>query len=142
MRTQRKDMFHWLRSMGYKLQEVKWLESPCSNIDKPFMVFNDIKKVCLENEIKAVAVWDFHRLCSNYYLLPVEMLIIKDFLVQYKVQLYVKQPNVILLDENNNLSKNASVTFAALSMIQAQVLQTYTSKIHKQPNDNRTERQS
>ena len=112
MESQHNEMANWLAGMGYQADEIEWLESAgasarCCNA-KYMKMIADIKSIVSEsNTIKTVAVWHINRLGRREKKL-IEM---KSWFVENKVQLYVKNPQLHLLDEDAQPDKAGGMVY-------------------------------
>ncbi len=118
--SQRNDMLNWLSGMGYNTEEIEVREyegaSARSLNAKYLNMLEDIKRITTTTTIKAVAIWHINRLGR----VESKLMEMKEFFVANRVQLYVKQSNVTLLDENGNLTTGGSLVFSMFSAMVAE----------------------
>lgn len=127
--SQHNDMLKWLNGMGYQENEIEWLESAGASArslnDKYLQLLEDIKRIT--TEIKAVAIWHINRLGR----VESKLMEMKEYFVKNKVQLYVKQSNVTLLDDNGNLTTGGSLVFSMFSAMVAEETAEMMEKLER-----------
>ena len=118
--SQHNDMAKWLSGMGYKESEIVWLESAgasARSLNQKYLdLLEEIKRICTEDGIKSVAIWHINRLGR----VESKLMEMKEFFVKNKVQLYIKQSNITLLDDNGNLTTGGSLVFSMFSAMVAE----------------------
>jgi hypothetical protein len=128
MQSQHDDMAKWLAGMGYKSEEIEWLESAGASARslnaKYLQLLEDIKRITTTTNIKAVAIWHINRLGR----VESKLMDMKEFFVQNKVQLYIKESNVQLLDDNGNLTTGGSLVFSLFAAMVAEDTKEMMSK--------------
>lgn len=112
MESQHNDMAKWLGGMGYNENEIEWLESAgasarCCNA-KYMKMIDDIKRITISNNIKTVAVWHINRLGRR----EKKLIDMKSWFIENGVQLYVKNPELHLLDANGQPDKAGCMVFS------------------------------
>ena len=127
--SQHNDMLKWLNGMGYQENEIEWLESAGASArslnDKYLQLLEDIKRIT--TEIKAVAIWHINRLGR----VESKLMEMKEYFVKNRVQLYVKQSNVTLLDDNGNLTTGGSLVFSMFSAMVAEETAEMMEKLER-----------
>ena len=127
--SQHNDMLKWLNGMGYQANEIEWLESAGASArslnDKYLQLLEDIKRIT--TEIKAVAIWHINRLGR----VESKLMEMKEYFVKNRVQLYVKQSNVTLLDDNGNLTTGGSLVFSMFSAMVAEETAEMMEKLER-----------
>jgi site-specific DNA recombinase len=72
---------------------------------------NEMKNMVLDNKCKCVLVFALNRLFRNE-LIGAEL---KEFFISTKTQLYVREPNLRLLDDKGNIDVGMSIAFSIFS---------------------------
>ena len=108
---QSKDLSKWLNSLGYKDDEIEWLERIASNID-----YEDIKRLTTDSEIKTVAVWDITRLGRS----TSDLLRLKMFFFEHKIQLLIKEQAIKLFNDDGTISIDANMLYDMLAAMAEQ----------------------
>lgn len=128
MESQHNDMANWLAGMGYKSEEIEWLESAGASARslnaKYLQLLEDIKRITTTTNIKAVAIWHINRLGR----VESKLMEMKEFFVKNKVQLYIKESNVQLLNDNGNLTTGGSLVFSLFAAMVAEDTKEMMSK--------------
>jgi len=106
-----KDLSKWLNSLGYKDDEIEWLERIASNID-----YEDIKRLTTDSEIKTVAVWDITRLGRS----KSDLLRLKMFFIEHKIQLLIKEQAIKLFNDDGTISIDANMLYDMLAAMAEQ----------------------
>lgn len=118
--SQHNDMAKWLSSMGYKENEIEWLESAGASARslnaKYIEMLEDIKRITTTTTIKTVALWHINRLGR----VESKLMEMKEFFIKNKVQLLVKQSNVTLLDDEGKLTTAGSLCFSMFAAMVAE----------------------
>ena len=98
-------------------------------VNKEYQLMIEHLKETIENDpdIKAVVCWHLNRLARNAQ----QAMDIEDFLVQKKVQLYVKEPALKLLNDDGTLNPNAELVFSVFSVINKQQAEELQAKSHR-----------
>ena len=117
LNSQKTDMLQFLKSKGYKEENIEWLEAKGASArtaNKKYLDFiQSIKdKTSGENGIKVVALWHLNRLGRiKKYLTDMEY-----YFVQNGIQMYVKNGfDMPLLDENGKETLGSSIAFSVYS---------------------------
>lgn len=131
MDSQRNDMAQWLSGMGYKPEEIEWLEAAgasARSLNAKYLQFlEDIKSITTNQGIKAVAVWHINRLGR----VESKLMEMKEYFVENKIQLYVKQSNVTLLDDNGKLTTSGSLVFSMFAAMVVEETAEMMDKMHR-----------
>lgn len=139
MESQHNDMAQWLQSIGYAADEIEWLESAGASArslnDKYIKMLEDIKRITTTSSINAVAIWHINRLGR----VESKLMEMKEFFVQNHIQLYVKQSNVTLLDDNGNLTTGGSLVFSMFSAMVAEETKEMMQKFERGKSQRRAE---
>ena len=114
--SQKKDMLSYLLSKGYKDDEIEWLVSKGASARKAskayLQMLEQIKSICLNSPtIKSCAVWHLNRLGRIGKYLD-EM---KNWFIDNHIQLYVKTPEITLLNKDGSFNMGNTMVFGILS---------------------------
>lgn len=114
--SQKKDMLAFLLSKGFNDDEIEWLVSKGASARKASKAYlrmlDQIKSFCLTSPtIKSCAVWHLNRLGRIGKYLD-EM---KNWFIDNHIQLYVKTPEITLLDKDGNYNMGNTIVFSVLS---------------------------
>lgn len=141
MESQHNDMAKWLTTMGYQTNEIEWLESAGASARslnaKYLQMLEDIKRITTTSNIKAVAIWHINRLGR----VESKLMEMKEFFVKNKVQLYIKESNVQLLDDNGNLTTGGSLVFSLFAAMVAEDTKEMMSKFARGKAERRHQNQ-
>lgn len=113
--SQKMDMIPFLLSKGFKENEIEWMEVQGASAIKANDVYlnylEDIKE--RSKEIGCVAFWHLNRLGrkKNYITM------METFFKDNKIQVYIKNPDLTLLDEKGEENFNASLAFSIFSVM-------------------------
>lgn len=91
---------------------------------------DELYKTIIEKDVEAVVVYHLNRLARN----GVVAMQIKEFLVEHKTQLHVKEPSIKLLQNDGSVDSGASLCFALfaeMSQQQASELKAKTIRAKK-----------
>lgn len=125
--SQKAELIDFCNSLGFQTSDLIFIEVAGASARKCNKLYLDmldrIKSTILSNpEIKSVALWHLNRLGRVESKLH-EM---KEFFVSNHIQVYVKEPNITLLDENGNLSAGGSIAFSVYaSMVQYETAEMF-----------------
>lgn len=108
---QSKDLSKWLNSLGYKDDEIEWLERIASNID-----YEDIKRLTTDSEIKTIAVWDI----TGFGRSTSDLLRLKMFFIEHKIQLLIKKQAIKLFNDDGTISIDANMLYNMLAAMAEQ----------------------
>ena len=118
---QHNEMVEFLRSEGYKEQEIEWVEEQGASAAKEDDAYKSmiakIKGLIDSNDkIEAVAVWHLNRAfrTEDAYV------DLKGFLVSHKVNLICKNPYLRLLTPQGNLDKGMELAAGLLAILSKQ----------------------
>ena len=110
--SQHNDMAKWLSAMGYNENEIEWLETAdasarCCNA-KYLTLIEDIKHITASKNIKTVAVWHINRLGRR----EKKLIDLKSWFLENGVQLFVKNPELHLLDAEGRPDKAGCMVYS------------------------------
>ena len=103
---QRKDLSKQLNSLGYKDDEIEWIERIASNSD-----YEDIKRLTTDSEIKTVAVWDI----TGFGRSTSDLLRLKMIFIEHKIQLLIKEQAIKLFNDDGTISIDANMLYEMLA---------------------------
>ena len=114
--SQKDDMLAFLLSKGFKDDEIEWLVSKGASARKAskayLQMLDQIKSICLTSPtIKSCAVWHLNRLGRIGKYLD-EM---KNWFIDNHIQLYVKTPEITLLNKDGSYNMGNTIVFGVLS---------------------------
>lgn len=111
--SQKDELVEFCRTKGFEPEQMEFIEVAGASARKCnpeyLKMLADIKNVILSNpDIKNVALWHLNRLGRVESKLH-EM---KEFFVKNRIQVYIKEPAITLLDDNGEISAAGSITFS------------------------------
>lgn len=110
--SQRKDVVSMAVADGYTKEQMKFVGkegvSAVKGGDDYHALFNEMYGLMERYTIDCIYVWSVSRLIRNDDL---EFFKLKSYLVQNKINLKVKSPNLCLLDEKGNCNLGVSIAF-------------------------------
>lgn len=69
---------------------------------------NEMKNMILRGEVECVLTWALNRLFRNEII----GLTLRDFFIEHKIQLFVREPNLKLLTDNGDIDTSMSIAFS------------------------------
>lgn len=114
--SQKKELIEYCITKGFAVEEMAFIEvagASARKLNKKYIqMLEDIKATLLSSPtIKAVAIWHLNRLGRVESKLH-EM---KEFFVSHKIQVYCKNPDFTLLDDEGNESAAGGLAFSIFS---------------------------
>lgn len=114
--SQKKELVAYCITKGFAVEEMAFIEvagASARKLNKKYIqMLEDIKATLLSSPtIKAVAIWHLNRLGRVESKLH-EM---KEFFVSHKIQVYCKNPDFTLLDDESNESAAGGLAFSIFS---------------------------
>lgn len=114
--SQKKELVAYCITKGFAVEEMAFIEvagASARKLNKKYIqMLEDIKATLLSSPtIKAVAIWHLNRLGRVESKLH-EM---KEFFVSHKIQVYCKNPDFTLLDDEGNESAAGGLAFSIFS---------------------------
>ena len=80
-----------------------------------------------DKDIKAVVCWHLNRLARNdQYAIQ-----IKNFLIEHKIQLYIKEPQLKLLNDDGTVNEGAELVFNIFAAMSRQQISELRAKSHR-----------
>ena len=119
-KEQREVMRQWLNGLGYQDEEIEYCAVGTDNIDS-VVVFVETQSGVYNGRIKAVAAWDIASLGRS----ESDLLKLKMFLIERRVQLLVREPAIKLLNDDGTVSMGANMLFSVC----AAMVETNLSKL-------------
>lgn len=125
LESQKKETLEYAKSLKYdEFIFIGKVGASAYKVNKLYLEMVDQMKHLIETdkEIKAVVCWHLNRLARNDAM----AMDIKNFLINHKVQLHVKEPHVTLLKDDGTVDDGAELVFsvfATMSKQQASELQ-------------------
>lgn len=109
--SQREEMKKWLNGLGYQDEEIEVLEYVASAHNRSteyLQMLEDIKRLTTDDDIKTVAVSDLSRLgrCES------DLLSLKMYFIEHKVNLIVKNPAIKLLNADGTVSAADNIVYS------------------------------
>lgn len=118
LESQHNDMLSFLteKGLGYKEEEIEWLEvagASARSVNQEYLdMLDSIKNTITYNpSIKACAFWHLNRL-GRWEKYIVDM---KDWFISNHIQVYVKTPNLTLLNEDGSLDNGANIAWGVFA---------------------------
>lgn len=114
--AQKKELEEFILSKGFTEDEIEWLEAHLSStqrLDVYKQFLDEIKLKCSELGIKNIAVWHLNRIGRKEKFL----IDLKEYLIENKIQLYVREPNLTLLNDDGTESQGGSMLYSLFTQI-------------------------
>ena len=112
--SQRSDMLQYLEGLGYREEEIEWLEAQgasARSVNSQYLqMIDSIKSIILSSngEITACACWHLNRLGRiESYLLS-----LKEWFLSNHIQVYIKEPSFQLLDSTGKPNSASELTWS------------------------------
>ena len=114
--SQKNDVKDFCINKGFKEQDIIFIEAigaSARKLNKKYLEFLETIKntILADSNIKAVAMWHLNRL-GRVEKCILEM---KEFFINNKIQVYVKEPSMILLDENGEVNSSAEIIWSVFA---------------------------
>lgn len=119
--SQKKELVDFILSLGkFQEEEIEFIEvsgaSAVKMNDKYLQMLQSIKDKITESEtIRSVAFWHLNRLGRNEKAI-VDM---KTWFIDNKIQVYVKNPSLTLLDDRGNVDNGANISWGVFAAMVA-----------------------
>lgn len=114
--SQKREMRDFCISKGFQEEDIVYIESAGASARKAnkkyLQMLDNIKSALLgDPDMNACAFWHLNRLGRRKeYIAAMEA-----WFVENKIQVYVKEPSITLLDQNGNEDANASISFSVFA---------------------------
>lgn len=138
--SQKEELKQYIISNGYNEEEIEWIETAGASARKANKEYLDmlesIKTKILESgTIKACAFWHLNRLgrIEKYIVL------MKEWFITNKIQVYVKTPNLTLLREDGTLDSGANIAWGVFASIVSYETMEMFDKMLRGKNRNKRE---
>ena len=110
LESQKEDMLKFCKEKGF--DEIVWIETKGASARKAnkqyLQMLEDIKNTIINNDIKYVAFWHLNRLGRiESYIQQM-----KEWFIQNKIQVYIKNPSLQLLNEDGTLNSGTNIAFS------------------------------
>lgn len=115
--SQKEEMEKFCHSKGF--DEIEWIAvkgASARKANKEYLqMLEDIKSTILNSGISTVAFWSLDRLgrIESY------IMIMKEWFIQHKVQVYVNNPSLTLLNDDGTQNAGASIAWSVFASIVA-----------------------
>lgn len=117
--SQLKETTEYAKSLGYdEFVNISRVGASAYKVNKLYLEMIDEFKTLIETDkdIKAVVCWHLNRLARNDSV----AMDIKNFLIDHKVQLHVKEPHIRLLKDDGTVDDGAELVFSVFSTMAKQ----------------------
>ena len=116
--SQKKELVAYCKAKGFTEEQMEFIEvagASARKLNKKYIqMLEDIKATILTNPtIKSVALWHLNRLGRVESKLH-EM---KEFFVEHKIQVYCKNPEFILLNDDGTANAAGGITFSVYASL-------------------------
>lgn len=109
---QRNEMIEYCQSLGYGKRDIVIIENQGASaikMDEKYMgMISKLKSEILDNHAEAVGVWMLDRLGRNEIML----MELKNFFIENKIQLYIKNPSLSLLNSDGTVNNGAELAIS------------------------------
>ena len=109
---QKKELQEFLKSKGYRPNEIEWIEvkgaSARKENDAYLKMLEDIKRKIETKRLDTVALWHLNRLGRTETSLSK----MKDYFVDNKIQVYIKNPDLQLFNNDKTLNQGCSIAWS------------------------------
>lgn len=129
--NQRDEMRDFVKSMGYNEQDCVFIEGVGASAikinDEYISMYNEVKKHIDNREITAVAVWAVNRLARDE-----EWFVkFKKLFIENKVNFYVKNPTLVLLNPDGSVNAGAELALSLFSTMAKQEMEERKEKFKR-----------
>lgn len=111
-KSQKNELAEFLESKGYRYSEIEWIvvkgASARKENDKYLEMLEDIKRKIETKRIGTVALWHLNRLGRTETSLSK----MKEYFVDNKIQVYIKNPYLQLFNEDKTLNQGCSIAWS------------------------------
>lgn len=117
--SQKKETIEYAKSLKYnEFVIIGEVGASAYKVNKLYIEMVDRMKQLIESDkdIKAVVCWHLNRLARNDKI----AMDIKEFLIEHKIQLHVKEPHVKLLKDDGTVDEGAELVFSVFSTMSKQ----------------------
>ena len=128
--SQLKETTEYAKSLGYdEFVNISKVGASAYKANKLYLEMIEEFKNLIETDkdIKAVVCWHLNRLSRND-LYAVE---IKNFLIEHKIQLHIKEPQLKLLNDDGTVNDGAELIFSVFATMSRQQISELKAKSHR-----------
>lgn len=136
--SQKQELATYIISNGFNEAEIEWLEVQGASARKANKEYLDLLQsikdhIMLSDTIKSVAFWHLNRLGRiDTYLIDM-----KNWFIENKIQVYVKNPSLTLLDPDGKVNAGAEIAWGVYATMVKQETQEMFAKIARGKNRNK-----
>lgn len=130
LESQKKETLEYATELGYdEFEVIGELGASAYKVNKLYLNMVERMKHLIETDksIKAVVCWHLNRLARNDKM----AIDIKEFLIEHKIQLYVKEPHIKLLKDNGDVDDGAELSFSVFATMSKQQAAELRSKVKR-----------
>lgn len=136
--SQKSEMLTFIKSKGFKENEIEWIETAGASarkLNKKYLeMVEAIKSTILNSEsIKTVALWHLNRLGRVDTVLTE----FKNFFIQNKIQVYIKEPSLTLFEENGTVNASTEIVWSLFATLIKLDTEELMGKLARGRNQNR-----
>lgn len=128
---QRNEMIEYCQSLGYGKTDIVIIENQGASaikMDEKYMgMIAKLKSEILENHAEAVGVWMLDRLGRN----EVMLMELKNFFIDNKIQLYIKNPSLSLLNTDGTVNNGAELAISLFITMSKQEMMEKQSRFKR-----------
>ena len=127
LESQKKETVAYAKDLGYDEHIIIGkLGASAYKVSKLYLEMIEEMKHTIETDpdIKAVVVWHLNRLARN----DEQAIAIKNFLIDHKVQLCVKEPTIKLLNDDGTVNDGAELAFSIFATMNKQQISELRAK--------------
>ena len=128
--SQIKETVEYAKSLGFdEFASISRVGASAYKANELYLDMLDEFKTMIETDkdIKAVVCWHLNRLARNdQYAIQ-----IKNFLIEHKVQLYIKEPQLKLLNDDGTVNEGAELVFNIFAAMSRQQITELRAKSHR-----------
>lgn len=131
-------MADFCKSKGFRENEIEWIEAAgasANKADKKYIALIEKIKATIEgsNTIKCVGFWHLNRLGrKEKYLLDM-----KNYFIENRIQVYVKEPSMTLLNEDGTVNNSTEIAWAIFATMIKHETQELLAKTKRGRDQNR-----
>lgn len=126
--SQLEETVEYAKSLGFDdFKVIKRVGASAFEVSKFYReMIDELKETVLKDRsIKAVVCWHLNRLCRNDKV----AVDIKEFLVKNKVNLFIKEPTIKLLNDDGTVNDGAELAFSLFATMNKQQIEELRKKV-------------
>lgn len=136
--SQKFEVKNFCISKGYKEKDIIYIETSGASArkinEKYLQMLESIKTTIAQNkDIKAVALWHINRLGR----VEEKLLEMKNYFIANKIQVYIKEPSMTLLNEDGTVNTSAEISWSLFATMVKHDTAELMAKLERGRNDNR-----